>query len=188
MMEPSSNAGASILTNSIQWDSSWPEWLEKPERDRLLGFFQERFGIPQTVFTNHHFCRRGATVWMLNKDHRLPSLASLRVQSVGLPLLRRIKAHLKPTSVALQLFGRHASKNIVSLEPEQLGDLAERKEIKGEFTCSPGYVIVVTNSVIVGCALCLPGRLISQFPRHMFTDQTWNDLLQNKEKEKGLPR
>ncbi|UCE83387.1 MAG: hypothetical protein JSV47_02275 [Deltaproteobacteria bacterium] len=153
-----------------------------------MGFLQERFGIPQTLFTNHFFCRRGATVWMLNKDHRLPSLASLRVQTVGLPLLRRIKAHLKPTSVALQLFGSHASKNIVSLEPEQLGDLAERKEIRGEFACSPGYVIVVTNSVIVGCALFLPGRLISQFPRHMFTDQTWNDLLQSKEKEKGLPR
>ena len=125
---------------------------------------------------------------MLNKDHRLPSLAALRVESVGLPLLRRIKAHFKPTSVALQLFGGHASKNIVGLEPDQLRDLAENKEIKGEFACSPGYVIVVTNSITVGCALFLPGRLISQFPRHLFTDQTWNDLLQHTGKEEGLAR
>jgi hypothetical protein len=61
-----------------------------------------------------------------------------------------------------------------------LRDLVEIKEIKSEFAGSPGYVIVASNSVIIGCALYLPGRLISQFPRHMFTSQTWKYVLQNR--------
>lgn len=124
-------------------------------------------------------------MWVFGKDDRLKDLVSLQVESVGMPLLRWVKTHLKPTSVALQLFGCHAKKNIVSLKPDQLRDLVEKKEIKGEFTTSPGYVMVVTNSAIIGCALYLPGRLISQFPRHMFTDRTWDYLLQNKGRGEG---
>ena len=101
------------------------------------------------------------------------NLASLPVQSVGLPLLRQRKTQLKPTTAALQLIGPHANKNIISLALEQLRELVEKKEIKGEFGTSTGYVIVVTETIIIGCALSLPGRLISQFPRHLFTEQTW---------------
>jgi NOL1/NOP2/fmu family ribosome biogenesis protein len=173
MSPPSTSVGASTPTNSIQWDSSWPEWLEGAERSHLLGFLQTRFGIPESVFANHHLLRRGSTVWLLSKDDRLMNLASLPVKSVGLPLLRQAKMHLKPTTAALQLFGVYADKNIVSLAQDQLQDLVEKKEIKGEFGISPGYVIIATETIIIGCGLSLPGRLISQFPRHLFTEQTW---------------
>ena len=173
MSPPSSSVGASTPTNSIQWDSSWPEWLKGAERNNLLGFLQNRFGIPKSVFTNHHLLRRGPTVWLLSKDDRLTNLTSLPVESVGLPLLRQVQRQLKPTTAALQLLGPHANKNIVSLTLEQLRELVEKKEIKGEFHTSPGYVIVVAETMIIGCALSVPGRLISQFPRHLFTEQTW---------------
>jgi NOL1/NOP2/fmu family ribosome biogenesis protein len=145
-----------------------------------LEVFQERFGIPQEVFSNHNLFRRGHTFWLLNKDNRLPALASLRVESVGLPLLRWVKIHLKPTSAALQLYGVHADKNVVSLQTSQLKELIEHKEIKGEFPASFGYVILATEDVIIGCALYLPGRLISQIPRHLFTSQTWEHLWADK--------
>ena len=116
---------------------------------------------------------------MFSKDDRLRDLASLQVESVGMPLLRWVGTHLKPTSVALQFFGAHADRNIVSLTSDQLRDLVEIKEIKSEFAGSPGYVIVASNSAIIGCALYLPGRLVSQFPRYMFTSRTWEYVLQN---------
>jgi hypothetical protein len=56
----------------------------------------------------------------------------------------------------------------------------EKKEIKDEFGTSPGYVIVAAETIIIGCALSLPGRLLSQFPRHLFTEQTWEYLLAKK--------
>ncbi len=142
----------------------------------MLGFLQNRFGIPESVFADHHLLRRRRVVWLLSKDDRLVNLASLPVESVGLPLLRQVKTHLKPTTAALQLLGPHANKNIVSLSLEQLRELVEKKEIKGKFGISPGYVIVVAETIIIGCALHLAGKLISQFPRHLFTEQTWEYL------------
>lgn len=173
MIPPSSTAGESTPTNSIQWDSSWPECVKGPERNQLLELFQDRFGILLSVFDEHHLYRRGRTVWLLSKGERVGDFATLRVESVGLPLLRWVKTHLKPTSAALQLFASHINKNIVRLTPEQLQELVESREIVGEFAGSTGYVAIESNSLIIGCALYLPGRLVSQFPRHMFTSQTW---------------
>ena len=150
-----------------------------------MAFFHHRFGISRAVFSKYHLYRRGRTVWLVNEDDRLRDLAAFRMQSVGMPLLRWVGTHLKPTSVALQFLGSHGDKNIVSLPSDQLRDLVERKEIKTEFASSPGYVIVVSNSMIIGCALYLPGRLISQFPRHMFTSQTWEYLLQERKMGEG---
>jgi hypothetical protein len=146
-----------------------------------LGYFHHRFGISGAVFSNYYLYRRSRIVWVFSKDDRLRNLALLQVESVGMPLLRWVGAHLKPTSVALQLFGAHADKNLVSLTSDQLRHLVESKEIKGEFASSSGYVIVASNSVVIGCALYLPGRLISQFPRHMFTSQTWEYDLQDRQ-------
>ena len=176
MIPPSSSAGGSTLTSSIQWDSSWPELVKGDDRNHVLGFLHDRFGIPQSVFANYHLFRRGPTVWLVSKDDRLVDLASLQVKSVGLPLLRWKKTHLKPTTASLQRLGPYADKNIVRLRREQLQDLVEKKEINGEFGVSPGYVIIATETIIIGCGLCVPGRLISQFPGHLFTEQTW-DLL-----------
>jgi NOL1/NOP2/fmu family ribosome biogenesis protein len=99
-------------------------------------------------------------------------LASLRVKTVGVPVARWVRKRLKPTSIALQLFGKYATKNMVRLEPLQLEELLAKKELKGEFPLSPGYVIISTETVLIGCGLYLPGRLISQFPRHVFANQS----------------
>ena len=180
MSPPSSSVGASTPTNSIQWDSSWPEWLKGAERSHMLGFLEDRFGIQESVFANHYLLRRGRIVWLLSKNDRLMNLALLRVQSVGLPLLRQVNTQLKPTTAALQLLGPHANKNIVRLTLDQLRELVEEKEIKGDFDTSPGYVIVVAETLIIGCALSVPGRLISQFPRHLFTEKTGEYLTAGK--------
>ncbi|MCG6916692.1 MAG: hypothetical protein LJE89_04005 [Deltaproteobacteria bacterium] len=159
--------------------------LKDPEQDHLLGFFRQRFGITREAFADYYLFRRKRTVWVFTKDDRLKDLASLQVKSVGIPLLRWVGTHLKPTSTALQLFGVHADKNIVTLPTDQLRDLVEGKEIKSEFGCTPGYVIVAIRSAVIGCALYLPGRLISQLPRNMFTSQTWEYVIQDKKMGKA---
>ncbi len=103
----------------------------------------------------------------------MSDLASLRVETVGVPILRWVSRRLKPTSAALQLFGKYVAKNIVTLGPIQLADLISKRVIRGEYPVSPGYVQIISESMIIGCGLYLPGRLISQFPRHMFASQTW---------------
>ncbi|UCG13333.1 MAG: hypothetical protein JSU72_02260 [Deltaproteobacteria bacterium] len=132
--------------------------------------------MPQTIFADYHLLRRGATVWLLSQHSRLPALASLRVESVGLPLLRQVNTYLKPTTAALQVFGNYATRNVVNLASSQLTELVANGILTSDFAFSSGYVIVETEGIIIGCALYLPGRLISQFPRHLFTAQTWEDL------------
>jgi NOL1/NOP2/fmu family ribosome biogenesis protein len=113
---------------------------------------------------------------VVRKDDRLASLASLQVESVGLPLLRLMQAGFKPTSVGLQVFGTHADRNTVSLRPTQLIELVEKREIGLECSASPGYVIVRVEAFIIGCGLCIPGRLVSQLPRHLSTTPAWQSL------------
>jgi hypothetical protein len=95
------------------------------------------------------------------------------VESVGLLLLRRVGIYLKPTSAALQVFGSHVRENIVRLQAAQLRELVEKGETRGPFPASPGYVMVVMEELIVGCALYLADRLLSRLPRHLFSPRTW---------------
>ena len=164
MTHPSITAGESTLTSSTRWDSSWPELLETSERDRVLGFFADRFGMNLSVFAEYELRKRGSSVWIVRSDPRLPALARLKVRSVGLMLLRQVGRYLKPTSAALQLFGAHAERNVVTLTPKELEELVEKGEIEGDFPVTPGYVIISHEDLPVGCGLYLPPRLLSRLP------------------------
>ncbi|MBP1725036.1 MAG: hypothetical protein H6Q51_334 [Deltaproteobacteria bacterium] len=171
MTHPSSTAGESTLTSSTRWDSSWPELLETPERDRVLGFFADRFGMNLSVFAGYELRKRGTSVWIVRSDPRLPALAGLKVRSVGLMLLRQVGRYLKPTSAALQVWGVYAKENVIRLSSEKLEELVEQGEIRGDFAGTPGYVIVSLEDRPVGCGLYLPPRLLSMLP-HLFRGKT----------------
>lgn len=141
--------------------------LETSERDRVLGFFADRFGMNLSVFGGYELRKKGTSVWIVSSDPRLPALARLKVRSVGLMLLREVGRYLKPTSVALQLLGAHAERNVVTLTPKELEELVENGEIKGDFPATRGYVIISLEDLPVGCGLYLPPRLLSRLP-HLF--------------------
>jgi hypothetical protein len=141
--------------------------LETSERDRVLGFFADRFGMNLSVFTGYELRKKGSSVWMVTSDPRLPTLARLKVRSVGLMLLRQVGRYLKPTSAALQLLGTCAEKNVIRLGSDRLEELVELGEIRGDFAATPGYVIISHEDLPVGCGLYLPPRLLSRLP-HLF--------------------
>jgi hypothetical protein len=164
MTHLSGTAGGSIPTSSTRWDSSWPELVEGPERERVLHFFLDRFGMDPSVFDGYDLRKAGSSFWMVSRDPQLSALCRLKVRSVGLLLLRQVGRYLKPTSASLQLLGVHATRNVVRLHPKQLEELLERGEIHGEFSATPGYVLIVVEDIPVGCALYLPPRLLSRLP------------------------
>jgi NOL1/NOP2/fmu family ribosome biogenesis protein len=141
--------------------------LETPERNRVLEFFADRFGMNLSVFAGYELRQRGTSVWIVRSDPRLSALARLKVRSVGLMLLRQVGRYLKPTSAALQLLGIHAEKNVIRLSSEKLEELVGQGEIRGDFAATPGYVIVSLEDLPVGCGLYLPPRLLSRLP-HLF--------------------
>ena len=164
MIHPCGTAGGSTLTSSTRWDSSWPELLETSERERVLGFLVDRFGMNLSVFAAYELRKKGSSVWIVRSGPRLPALARLKVRSVTLMLLRQVGRYLKPTSAALQLLGVHAEKNVIRLTSEKLEELVEQVELRGDLAATTGYVIICLGDLPVGCAFSLPPRLLSRLP------------------------
>jgi NOL1/NOP2/fmu family ribosome biogenesis protein len=138
----------------------------EPQRSAVLGYFDTRFGIPLTTFDNICLILRHKTYSLLSATPYIERLAGLQVQSVGLPVLRSIRHHLKPTTAALQRFGSQACRHVLDLSETQIITLLHEREQPLHLDIQPGYVILRHAGHILGCGLYTPGRLRSQLPQH----------------------
>jgi hypothetical protein len=147
--------------------SSWPVSVPPPQRDEILAYFTDRFGIALSAFRGLRLLERQKLFVLLRDSVHLSALAGLNVQGVGLPVLRKMPRHLKPTTAALQRFGHYAVRNTLSLSQMQLQALLLAKELSWQATVQPGYVVLVSAGHVVGCGLYTPGRLRSQIPHRL---------------------
>ena len=79
-----------------------------------------RFGIPLITFDNFCLLLRHKTYSLFSATPHVERLAGLQVQSAGLPVLRIMRNHLKPTTVALQRFGLQATRHVLDLSEAQV--------------------------------------------------------------------
>ena len=135
----------------------------------MLSYFDTRFGIPLPTFDAYDLLERRHVFIVLSHSARITAYASLKVQNTGLPVLRKVNHHLKPTTAALQRFGSHARRNIVSLTSQELVSLLQHSERPwpddSARELTPGYVVLRVDGHVVGCGLYTPGRLRSQIPK-----------------------
>ncbi len=93
----------------------------------------------------------------------------LPVDSAGLMVLRRLDRGFKPTTVALQLFGRWIRKNVVVLTEEEFHHLILNRELELESVrscgASRGYVAIKIGELVAGCSFFKADKLISQLPK-----------------------
>lgn len=92
-----------------------------------------------------------------------------RAETAGIGFARPSKV-LKPTTDILQLFGRHARKNVVELSKEKLKELMKEgeAEIEGKLTekqGEKGYVLISYKKQILGCGFLKDGILESKIPK-----------------------
>ena len=159
-------AGASTPTRPAPWDSSWPAFVPEPPRSTVLGYFTARFGMPLTAFDDLCLLLRHKLYSLCSAIPHMERLAVLQVHSVGLPVLRIIRHHLKPTTAALQCFGSQATCHMLDLSDSQFVALLHTREQPLHLDIQPGYVILRHDGHILGCGLYTPGRLRSQLPQH----------------------
>lgn len=155
----------------IRGDFLSPGWsknrtaFELEDWSEIVGLWQDRFGIPVQAFESFCFYRRAKNVWAFS-DTTLPKL---RYEAIGLRMMNFKEEPWKPTSCALQVFGMHATKNIVHLTSEQSGIFfageSQVLETKLETKIEPGYVVVFYNGNVLGCGLYSHGKLVSQIPK-----------------------
>ncbi len=145
-------------------EAKWPRVVSLEERDEVLSFWEERFGIPKETFDNYLILSTAKNYWLFVNPPELRPLQNLKVQTVGLLFTRRVSKWLKPTSTALQRFGHLATKNVVELSPVELDRIRRERQIPFEAPLEEGYVIIKCAGKVWGCGLYAKGRLISFLP------------------------
>jgi len=93
-------------------------------RAEVVDYFADRFGIPPETFDDYTFWEKGSgKIWILHGEVASP----IRVEALGMKFLRTRQKHWKPTTNAVQRFGRHATRNVLELPREQA-----RRFVRGE--------------------------------------------------------
>ena len=83
-------------------------------REEVLDWWDERFGVPPETFDDYTFWEKGSgKVWAFAGDVPSP----VDVEGVGMTFLRTRQEHWKPTTTAVQRWGRLADRNVIELSP-----------------------------------------------------------------------
>ncbi len=139
----------------------------RASRKEVIEFFDERFGIEPTVFEAFTFWEKGkGKIWIFADDVPTP----IRIEGLGMTVLRTRQEHWKPTHSAVQRFGHHASKNVVDLSAEEAARFARGKDQElPEWDGDWGYLIatheLAGDRVPVGVGLYLYDELRSTVPK-----------------------
>lgn len=137
------------------------EGFQLVNKDAVVSLWNERFGIPEKVFERISFFRRGRMIWAFS----LPEIPPFRCESVGMRVISMRESPWKPTTYALQLWGRYARKNVIDLDDEMARRFFAGESLELRAPVERGYVVVTHMGSVIGCGLYTPGRLISQLPR-----------------------
>jgi len=139
----------------------------RASRKEVLDFFEERFGIDPSVFEPYTFWEKGkGKIWIFADDVPTP----IRIEGLGMTVLRTRQEHWKPTHSAVQRFGHHATKNVVDLSAEEAAQFAQGNDQElpawdGDW----GYLIatheLAGDRVPVGVGLYLYDELRSTVPK-----------------------
>ena len=141
------------------------------QRQELLSYFETRFGIPYPVFESFALLDRGKVYALLSGLAPAEAICSLKLQGAGLPILRKMPTHLKPTTAAIQRFGPHATKHIVDMTADQVRELLQAGVMAYHTPLDSGYVILRQAGHVLGCGLLTPGQLRSLIPKWLVRHQ-----------------
>ncbi|EMA43282.1 DUF7122 family protein [Halococcus saccharolyticus] len=135
-------------------------------REAVLEFWDERYGIDSTVFADYTFWEKGSRkLWAFRGEIDSP----IAIESLGITFLRTRQEHWKPTTDAVQRFGRHASRNVLTLSREAARRFVAGEDQEIEWDGDWGYLIVAHDLAgarePLGVGLYLHGELRSQIPK-----------------------
>ncbi|MFC6614415.1 hypothetical protein ACFQAS_05515 [Halopenitus salinus] len=139
----------------------------RPTREEVLEWWETRFGVDPAVFEPYDFYEKGAgKIWVYAGEATNPA----RIEALGMTLLRTRQEHWKPTTRTASRFGRHASRNVIDLEPEEATSfLAGEDQPVERWDGDWGYLIatheIAGDAEPIGVGLYLHGELRSRVPK-----------------------
>jgi NOL1/NOP2/fmu family ribosome biogenesis protein len=135
--------------------------FEPLDSSYVADLWNSRFGIPESIFWGYLFFRKAQSVWAVNES----CLPRLSYEAIGMRIMNLKDRPWKPTTSALQVFGRHAAKNVIHLDQIDARIFLEGKTLIYESNSEPGYVVVFYRGEVLGCGLYSHGKLVSQIPK-----------------------
>lgn len=144
--------------------------FEQRDPSLIAKLWQDRFGISALAFAGCKFFQKAGSVWAVS-DVDLPILS---YEALGMRIMNCKDRPWKPTTSALQIFGRYATKNMIHLEWKEALTFLEGGSQCIESDCEPGYVVVFYRGDVLGCGLYSHGKLVSQIPKERRMASTAN--------------
>ena len=121
-----------------------------------------RFGFPEEMFNRWAGVEHAEDVFIASPEAQ--EFDQLKVVRKGLRLARIFAHGVKPTTNAMQVFGRYAIRNVLDLDSQQAHRFVQGEELQLEAAVEPGFVIVRHDGFAVGVGLYKQGVLKSQIP------------------------
>ena len=135
-------------------------------RTRVIYYFRERFGIPESAFEGCSIVEFGSSAWLTSCAMPHPArLGKWRPQNPGLRLLRYLKGYQKPTSCGLQRVATSAVRAVADLREDELWAFFRGEPVGRRFPgLTSGYAIVRFAGHVIGCGLQTSEGLVTQIP------------------------
>ncbi|MFC4405577.1 DUF7122 family protein [Haloarchaeobius iranensis] len=135
-------------------------------REEVVDWWADRFGISPETFDDHTFWEKGAgKIWIFAGDAPSP----ITIEGLGMTFLRTRQEHWKPTTDAVQRFGRLATKNVFELTDEQAERFVDGQDQEIPYDGDWGYVIAAHELAgerePIGVGLYVYGELKSTVPK-----------------------
>ncbi len=141
----------------------------RPTRKKILKWWKNKFGVNPEVFSKYSFWEKGkGKIWIFRNNQIDSPIENM--ESIGILFMRTKRKYWKPTTEAIQKFGRHATKNIIYLELEKASEFISGKnqEIQNK-NIDQGYIIVIHRKINqkepIGVGLYVNEELRSQIPK-----------------------
>jgi NOL1/NOP2/fmu family ribosome biogenesis protein len=136
-------------------------------REEVVDWWEQRFGIGPETFEDVTFWEKGSgKIWAFSEE--LPS--PVRVEGLGITVLRTRQEHWKPTTTGVRRFGRDATTNVIELEPGEAAAFAAGHDQQlDRWDGDWGYLIAAHELAgelePIGVGLYLHGELRSRVPK-----------------------
>lgn len=131
---------------------------------RPVDELRRRFGLPESAFAGLDSLVAQDTVFVGTPEAiRFRAVRPLRR---GIRLCRIFPHSVKPTTWAMQILGRHATRNCIELSREQVVRLISSGQLELDALAANGFVIIRCEGLQVGVGLYKRPLLKSQIPRY----------------------
>jgi len=115
------------------------EVVGRATRSEVIEWWVDRFGLPADTFEGYTFWEKGAgKIWIFAGDVPSPT----DVEGLGMTFLRTRQEHWKPTTNAVQRFGREATRNVLVLDPDEAVRFLAGEDLEPAWDGDWGYLIV----------------------------------------------